>query len=106
MELTFDWFDGRMSNDRNVINTTSGEVVGFIKSGDRAGIEISLFDRKYEARVSCIEECQGFVKGVQCVLNRMVSPDDDRRRLENKLHKLQLEHRDPPFGLSFLGPKE
>jgi hypothetical protein len=96
MHLKFDHFDGRSWNVKDVIDEDTGKQVGHIRSdgvgfGNIGGIEISLFDGKYEATVSSYKECVGFVKGVQAVLNRMISADDGRRQLEHQLNKLKEE---------------
>jgi hypothetical protein len=53
-------------------------MVGFIRSNgtgftNSGGIEISLFDDKYRTVVNSYNECWGFVRGVQAVLNHMTA---------------------------------
>ena len=77
MRLHFKKFDGRSSNAySDVIDTDTGERVGHITSNgvgfnNLGGIRVSLFDGKYEQEVNSYQECQGFVAGVQSVLNHM-----------------------------------
>ena len=73
MQLSFQPFDGRSYNIRDVIDKDTDRVVGYIrsKSSPLRGIEISLFDGKYATNVSTYEECMGFVKGVNMVLSHM-----------------------------------
>jgi hypothetical protein len=78
MRLTFKVFDGRRKIYREIIDEDTGAKVGSIYSdgvgfgtyGD--GIEVSLFDGKYSMTVHRYEECWGFVKGVEAVLNHMI----------------------------------
>jgi hypothetical protein len=102
VQLSFTPFDGRSWNAIDVLDKDSNRIVGSIrsKSSGLPGIRISLFDQKYEATVSTYEECLGFVKGVQAVLNRITSPDDGRTRLENELYRArqaQISIRMPGF---------
>jgi len=82
MRLKFEWFNGRRRGYKNIIDEDTGEAVGRIKSlgvgfsgygdGGHGGIEISLFDGTYTITVNRREECWGFIKGVEAVLNRMM----------------------------------
>jgi hypothetical protein len=75
MRLTFKKFDGRQSSFRTIIDEDNGEEVGHIKadgSFEGGGIEVSLFDDRYRITVNRYEECWGFVKGVEAVLNRII----------------------------------
>jgi hypothetical protein len=79
MRLTFEPFDGRSWNVKSVIDQDTGREVGFIHSngsGNGGGIFVSLFDNKYATTVHHYEECRGFVKGVEAVLDHMVSAKD------------------------------
>jgi hypothetical protein len=71
--------DGDSWNDIDVFDEHSHRVVGSIRSKCSAspGFLISLYDRKYETTVSTYEECSGFIKGVEAVLKRLTSPDDE-----------------------------
>ena len=90
MDLTFKPFDGRKTNVVEVIDQTSNQVVGQIYSNwNSQGIEVTLFDRKYERTVGTYEECFGFIKGVECVLRRVTSVDDGRKRLEHRIDDLK-----------------
>jgi len=76
MKLTFQVFDGRRFNVVDVYDQDTNEIVGHIRSegvgfGNYGGIEISLFDGKYRATLNRYEECRGFVRGVESVLNHM-----------------------------------
>ncbi len=84
MRLKFEQFDGRRRQSKPVIDQDTGERIGTIKSlgvgfsgygdGGYGGIEISLFDGAYTAKVTRYDECVGFVKGIEAVLNRMMPP--------------------------------
>lgn len=81
MRLTFDHFDGRSRSDRDVVDQDTGKKVGRIQSNgvgfeNTGGIDISLFDGKYQTTVSSFKECCGFVLGVQAVLRHMTSATD------------------------------
>jgi hypothetical protein len=78
MRLTFKAFDGRRENHVFIIDQDTGEKVGLIQSAGVGfagfgGISISLFGGKYTAQLHRYEECWGFVKGVEAVLNHMIS---------------------------------
>jgi hypothetical protein len=75
VKLTFEWFDGRGDNDRDVLDE-SGRKVGWIASRSRrhsggSNIHIDLFEGKYTTRVGTFKQCQGFVDGVGKVLGHM-----------------------------------
>jgi len=78
MRLTFPFFDGRSRNYAAVIDEDTGEEVGYIESSGSdpyrsAGMTVSLFDGKYRIDdADRYEECRGFVRGVEAVLNHMV----------------------------------
>ncbi len=81
MRLTFDQFDGRSHSVRDVIDADTGKKIGHIRSNgvgfeNTGGIDISLFDGKYQTTVSSFKECCGFVLGVQAVLRHMTSATD------------------------------
>ena len=76
MQLSFEPFDGR--SFYNIIDVVdkedSNRVVGYIRTKSSTysgGIEVDLFDEKYVTFASTYQECFGFVKGVQAVLNHM-----------------------------------
>jgi hypothetical protein len=99
MQLSFKPFDGRSWDVIDVLDEDSNRIIGRIapkSSTISPGIRISLFDRKYEASVSTYEECLGFVRGVQAVLNRMTSVDDGRPELEHEFYKMK-EAQDAPW---------
>ncbi len=79
MRLTFEKFDGRRMGYEPIIDEDTGEQVGGIQrdgvgfSGN-GGIEVSLFGGKYAITVNRYEECWGFVRGVEAVLNHMIPP--------------------------------
>ena len=77
MHLTFKKFDGRSPSLVPVIDQETGDQVGRIWSNgvgaDRyGGIEISLFEGRYTATVNRQDECWGFIKGVEAVLNHLL----------------------------------
>ena len=91
MRLKIPQFDGRNWGDADIIDEDSGKKVGRIRCdgtglSDYVGMEISLFDGKYRTSVNSRQECCGFVKGVESVLNRLTSVDDGRRGLDSELH--------------------
>lgn len=77
MRLTYKAFDGRRWNHREIIDEDTGRMVGIIRSSGRPyghGIHVSLFG-KYKSTIHSGEECWGFVKGVEAVLNHMTTAD-------------------------------
>jgi len=81
MRLKFEPFDSGSPNYRPVIDENTGRQVGAIHS-HRAGtdcfggIDISLLDGKFRARVNRYEAAVGFVFGVETVVNHMSSYKD------------------------------
>lgn len=76
MQLRFDDFDGRRSGWIPVIDADTGQQVGRISPNGTGrdaggGIDISLFGGKYQTQVNSKPECQGFILGVQAVLNHV-----------------------------------
>ena len=76
MRLTFEWFDGRSFNQVSVIDEDTGKEVGHIQSDgvgpDRSGgIGVNLFNGKYVISVRKYDQCWGFVKGVEAVLQKV-----------------------------------
>ena len=77
MQLTFDPFDGRARCHRSIIDADTGRKVGEISSEGvgtyrYGGITISLFGGKYTTTVRRYDQCWGFVKGVEAVLDHMI----------------------------------
>jgi hypothetical protein len=82
MRLTFESFDGRRRIYRKIIDQDTGKQVGNIRANGvgfiawgvsgRGGIEVSLFDGKYETTVNRYEECWAYVKGVEAVLDHVI----------------------------------
>jgi hypothetical protein len=70
MHLTFEHFDGRSLNFVEVIDAETDKRVGHIQTG-AVGLDVDLFDGKYTASVNRYDQCWGFVKGVETVLNHM-----------------------------------
>jgi hypothetical protein len=94
MKLSVPNFDGRKWGHKEVIDEDTGKAAGRIRSegtgfAGSGGIEVSLFDGKYRAVVNSRQECCGFVRGVESVLNRMTSVDDGRAALEQELWELR-----------------
>lgn len=78
MRLTFDWFDARRLNFKDIIDQDTGETIGHIRSNGTGfdhigGIDISMFDDKYRITVNRCDECWAFIKGVETVLNHMTA---------------------------------
>ena len=78
MRLTFEKFDGRRLASSEIIDEDTGKTVGWIQSGGTGtyrsgGIWVHLFGEKYTAVCNTHDECLGFVRGVQAVLNEMTS---------------------------------
>jgi len=83
MRLKFERFDGRRESTRSVIEESTGKEVGYIRSngvgfsggGTRAegGIEIYLFGGRYQQTVETSDQCWGYIKGVEAVLDHMTS---------------------------------
>jgi hypothetical protein len=80
MRLAFSRFDGRTECWIDVIDKDTGKKIGFIHpygvGAYGGGIQVSLLHGKYTAHLNRYEECAGFVKGVEAVLNHMVSMQD------------------------------
>ncbi len=77
MRLTFKHFDARRFSFEDITDQDTGEQVGHINAygsqiGGGGGISISLFGDKYLGHVNTYQECVGFVKGVESVLNHLV----------------------------------
>ena len=73
MRFTYEPFDGRSQIHRQITDADTGTVVGSIWSQGRGpyksgGIEVWLYGGKYSRTVSTSQECFGFVKGVEAVL--------------------------------------
>jgi hypothetical protein len=89
MRLHFEKFDGRSQNYVDVIDRDSGEKVGHIHSNgvgrNFGGIQVELFDGRYSARLNRIEECSGFVRGVEVVLNHMLPAKQKKSKPRLKL---------------------
>ena len=80
MYLTFPEFDARSRDWINVIDQDTGKKVGYIQCNGSGvsggGIYVSLFGNKYHGGgcfLANYRECVAFVKGVEAVLNRMIS---------------------------------
>lgn len=81
MDLTFERFNGNDPGYHKVTDKVSGKIVGSIRVGGTGfgnfgGMDVSLFDGKYRAELHKYDECVGFVRGVQAVLNHMTYSDD------------------------------
>ncbi len=78
MNLVFEPFDGRGLNCRTVIDKDTGAEVGRIMSYGvgphrSGGIHVSLFGGKYDRYFRRYDQCVGFVKGVEAVLDHMTA---------------------------------
>ena len=80
MRLTFEAFDGRQKIWRDVVDGDTGAKVGYIHSHGVGfgttrigGMVILLFGGRYYIEAHTYDECWGFVKGVEAVLNEMTS---------------------------------
>ena len=73
MRLSFIQPDDFRSNCLLVLDEDTGNVVGTIQSSktrmDSSGIDIWLFDGKYQTRVNGYDTAVGFLLGVESVLN-------------------------------------
>lgn len=78
MKLSFPKRDNRSHMGRNdpITDEDTGEVVGRVYSEREFGRDVSLFDGKYSASLDTHDAAWGFVKGVEAVLNHMVSRKD------------------------------
>jgi hypothetical protein len=80
MRFKFKHFDNLNPDYLLVLDEDRGKEVGIIHTGtgmdSSGGIDISLFDGKYQVRVKLYETAVGFVLGVQSVLNHMMSCED------------------------------
>jgi hypothetical protein len=75
MRLTFEDFDGRGRHHKPIIDQDTGKKVGEILSGGSNSpnfIRVSLFDGRYEEELYTRDECKGFIKGVEAVLNHIL----------------------------------
>jgi hypothetical protein len=76
VKLTFPKFDARAVNYVEVVDEETGRSVGYINAGGvgfagNGGILIDLFGGKYTGYFNRYDECVGFIKGVQSVLNHL-----------------------------------
>jgi len=86
MRLKFKHFSGRRWNTVPVTEESTGQEVGHIRSngvgfgggGTHAedGIEIYLFGGRYQMTVQTYDQCWGFIRGVEAVLDQMMSNQD------------------------------
>ena len=77
MRLTFEDFNASGRRNKPIIDQDTGKKVGEIRSrgsgpDSSGGIYVYLFDGRYEAELSNRDECKGFIKGVEAVLNQML----------------------------------
>jgi hypothetical protein len=79
MELAFQKRDNRSHSRRSdpVIDRETGRIVGYVYAEGEFGREIELFGGKYRAVLESHEEAWGFIKGVEAVLNHMISLRDN-----------------------------
>jgi hypothetical protein len=80
MRLTVSYFDVRSRHEADVIDQDTNKCVGYIRTGSNncGGRYVFLFDGKYATRCASQDECLGFVKGVETVLNHMIAIADER----------------------------
>ena len=79
MRFKFQHSDGFISNDLLVLDEDTGKQVGIIRLGgikvdSSGGIDIWLFDGKFQTRVKEHDTAVGFVLGVESVLNHSLDP--------------------------------
>ena len=58
---------------RAIIDAATKETVGAMTMGKNFGRHIAMFGGKYEGWFETQKECEAFVKGVEAVLNHVVS---------------------------------
>lgn len=82
MKLKVPVLDARTRRGRHpdrVIDLDTGKTIGFISGRHGSALDsfpswvIQLFDAKYSAGFKSWEECAAFAKGVETVLNHMIS---------------------------------
>ena len=80
MRLTISYVDTAGPHKGDVIDQDNNKCVGYIRSGSlNSGFRyVFLFNGKYSARCASQDECFGFVKGVEAVLNYMIAAGDER----------------------------
>ena len=75
MKLKYPWFDGRTVVGRlpqDIVDETTKNNVGFVQqTGD--GKDVLLFASKYSGNFKNDDQCYGFMKGVEAVLNHLTS---------------------------------
>ena len=79
MRLTFKHSDDFRSNSLLVLDEDTGKEVGNIRLGgtgvdSSGGIDIWLFDGKYQTRMTRYDAAVGLVLGVESVLNHREDP--------------------------------
>ena len=79
MRLKFEHSDGFRSDYLRVLDEDTGKEVGIIRLGgagvdSSGGIDIWLFDGKYQTRLTRYDAAVGFVLGVESVLNHREDP--------------------------------
>ena len=76
MRLAVLYLDAPGRHIANIIDQDTNKTVGYIRSGSSvsAGSKyIFLLDGNYTARCASQDECLGFIKGVEAVLNHMLA---------------------------------
>jgi hypothetical protein len=78
MRLTVSHIDERSRHVADVIDQDTNRCVGYVRLGstNSGGRYVFLFEGKYTARCISQDECLGFVKGVEAVLNHMIAIGD------------------------------
>jgi hypothetical protein len=61
------------SGGRPITDADTGKEVGMLYYGHQNGRTVSLFDGKYQMTFEEHTQCWAFAKGVEAVLNHMVS---------------------------------
>jgi hypothetical protein len=63
----------QMDGVRPITDAETGKTIGILDYGHQSGRAVSLFDGKYRGTFEDHAQCWAFAKGVEAVLNHMVS---------------------------------
>jgi hypothetical protein len=66
----------QMDGGRPIIDGQTGKTIGVFTYGHQIGRTVSLFDGKYRGTFETHAQCWAFAKGVEAVLNHILSVEE------------------------------